>query len=187
MEAPAPLESVLVVDDDEHLLRSISGCLAARIPIVHCCATLEGARSWLRDHAPSLVILDVVLPDGKAHDLLVELRETRRMPYVISVSGAASAAQAFRLAELGVCGYLEKPFTPDQLWAKIVEVIAIPPNPERLARELVGSVPLPEVEGTVRYAMIDEAMGRAGGSKRGAARLLGVTRQMLQQILRRRS
>jgi two-component system, response regulator RegA len=50
----------------------------------------------------------------------------------------------------------------------------------------VGRVPLHELEAEVRHAMLGEAIARAEGSRRGAARLLSVSRQLMQHMLRGR-
>ena len=54
-------------------------------------------------------------------------------------------------------------------------------------RGVVGERSLHEVEREVRATMVNEALTRAGGSRREAARLLKVSRQLLQHILRQAS
>ncbi|WP_437764056.1 helix-turn-helix domain-containing protein [Sorangium sp. So ce764] len=44
-----------------------------------------------------------------------------------------------------------------------------------------------QVEEQVRTILVDEALARAGGSRRKAAQLLNISRQLLQHSLRRRS
>jgi hypothetical protein len=46
---------------------------------------------------------------------------------------------------------------------------------------------LEQIEEGVRDVLVDEALARSRGSKHGAARLLEITRQRLQHILRKRS
>jgi transcriptional regulator with GAF, ATPase, and Fis domain len=49
----------------------------------------------------------------------------------------------------------------------------------------VGQLGLREMEDQVRRSMVEEALSRSAGSRRSAARLLNVTRQTLQHILRK--
>lgn len=50
-------------------------------------------------------------------------------------------------------------------------------------RTVIGRVPLQEIERWVRETAVTEALGRSRGSIRGAARVLGMSRQRLQHIL----
>jgi hypothetical protein len=50
-------------------------------------------------------------------------------------------------------------------------------------RAVIGRVPLQEIEVWVRETAVAEALARSRGSIRGAARLLGMSRQRLQHIL----
>lgn len=62
-----------------------------------------------------------------------------------------------------------------------------PDVPEELVAPLrasVGERTLAEIEQATRRVMVMEALARAGGTKAGAARILGVSRQFLQHILR---
>ena len=54
-----------------------------------------------------------------------------------------------------------------------------------LIRQLVGHSPLSKVESEVRTLMVTEALARARGSRRAAAKMLAVSRQMLQHVLRK--
>lgn len=51
-------------------------------------------------------------------------------------------------------------------------------------RATVGARPLAEVEQAARRVMVMEALARTGGSKTAAAKLLQISRQLLQHILR---
>jgi transcriptional regulator with PAS, ATPase and Fis domain len=49
----------------------------------------------------------------------------------------------------------------------------------------VGQRQIHEVQDEVRETMLREALGRARGSRRAAAKLLRVSRQLVQHMLRR--
>jgi hypothetical protein len=51
-----------------------------------------------------------------------------------------------------------------------------------LARMLVGAVGLKEAQVLLRRAMHGEALARAGGSRRGAAKILRVDRRYVQRM-----
>jgi DNA-binding NtrC family response regulator len=110
-----------------------------------------------------------------------------RWPGWSAISGIASAEQAFRLAQLGVRAYLAKPFSLDDLTAAVERILQEAPEFAPLVRASVGRVPMRELQGRVRHLMIDQALARAEGSRSGAARLLDVSRQAVQQVARQRA
>jgi hypothetical protein len=58
------------------------------------------------------------------------------------------------------------------------------PSLEPLVTALVGRVPMRELQRAVRRVMVREALAQAEGSRSGAARLLEVSRQAVQQAVR---
>lgn len=65
------------------------------------------------------------------------------------------------------------------LWPETVELAL-----RRIARLLVGRMDLKQAMHLLRACMVEEALRGSGGSRRSAARLLGVSRPAIQRILR---
>src|SRR5437016_5947287 len=66
---PAPsLQTILIVEDEPKLARLLQDCLVQAGYAVHCVAHRLEVVSWVRQHVPSLVLLDLMLPgqDGMA-------------------------------------------------------------------------------------------------------------------------
>lgn len=179
------VERVLVVEDNRALLRSLQGALGETYGDVCACRTVGEAAAAVADWWPDLALVDVVLPDGDAGDVVALLERRRPAPVVIAMSGAAAPAQSFELATRGVRAFVDKPLQLDRLCEVIQRALAAPPDLRPALQQIVGVRPLAAVETEVRAVMIDEAMARAGGSRRGAARLLSMSRQLLQYVLRR--
>lgn len=135
--------------------------------------------------APEVVILDVALPDGSAFDVLACLQQASAFPVVLAMSGTATPVDTFRLAAAGVRAFMQKPLTLDAVCQALVAALEAPPDVTPFIRSQVGHVPVHDMEQRVRHTMVDEALARAGGSRRGAARLLSISRQLLQHILRK--
>ena len=178
--------TVMIVEDDEPLARTIEAALAGRAEQVKICRRASDAIARLSRLNPDVILLDVSLPDGTAFDVLREVAAIEPQPMVIAMSGSARADESFRLAQLGVRWYLPKPFTLDQLHAALTIATATPPDLRPLVRNLVGLRAIHAVEEEVRRTMLGEALARTHGSRRGAARLLAVSRQLLQHMLRKR-
>ncbi|MHB8877581.1 MAG: response regulator [Myxococcaceae bacterium] len=183
--APRDVHRVLVVDDSEAFARSLEGLLSARFPEVRCGRSVAEVQGALEGWHPDLVLLDVVLPDGSAGDVLDLLDRREPAPAVIAISGEAEPEQAFELARRGVRVFLPKPISLEGLERALREVMEGPPDVAPHLRQVVGHAPLKDVEERVREVMVDEALARSRDSRRGAARLLAISRQLLQHILRR--
>ncbi len=186
LAAPRELGRVLIVEDHVPLRRAIALLLRNSGAEVLEAGTAHGAIALLNP-PPDLIICDVYLPDGSALKILEATLRLSPEPVKIAVSGHASAEEAFQLARLGVLAYLPKPFTLEELSATIERVLREPPDIDTLLRASVGRVPMRELQQRVRSVMVGQALALAQGSRSGAARLLDVSRQAIQQITRGRS
>jgi DNA-binding NtrC family response regulator len=180
------LKQVLIVEDDRPLCAALSRVVqgwGARTWETH---TVAEAREYLRA-SPQLVIVDLWLEGESALPLVEEVAHHRPAPAVLAISGRASPEEAFRLGQLGVRAYLPKPLFHERLIEKIEEALREAPDLEPWVAAQVGYSPMRVVQADVRRVMLEEAMARAGGSRSGAARLLQVTRQAIQQVFPSRS
>ena len=82
--------------------------------------------------------------------------------------------------------------------SEVRDAAGIPPAPEApgtpirveesealcrtFARAMVGRLGLKEAQGMLRDEMYAEALARSGGSRRGAARVLGINRRCVQRL-----
>jgi DNA-binding NtrC family response regulator len=146
---------------------------------------LHGALALL-ERDPQLVIMDVRLPDGTALDVAEAATRRRPAPTMVVVSGNASPEESFRLAQAGVRAYLAKPLGMDDLVQAVEGALREGPALEPLVAAAVGHTSMRELQGDVRRVMVDQALALADGSRSGAARLLQVSRQAVQQIMRER-
>jgi DNA-binding NtrC family response regulator len=131
-----------------------------------------------------VVIVDVALPDGQAQPIVEDAVRMRPVAAVIAMSGQASAEEAFQLARSGARRYLPKPISLEELTRSVEEALADRPSLDPFVAAHVGNTPLREVQGEVRRVMIEQALAKARNSRSGAARLLDMTRQAVQQIVR---
>lgn len=178
--------SALVVEDNAALRLTLCSVLAQLLDgPVRGADGLSSCTAVLHTFHPDLVVLDVELGDGDAFDALTLLSQLPVAPRVVVVSGVAGPDEAFRLAQLGVRRYVQKPINLDSLEETIRSTLQEPPDLTPHLRVSVGIVPLQHLEEQVRQTMLEEALARSGGNRRGAARLLQVSRQLLQHMLRK--
>jgi DNA-binding NtrC family response regulator len=178
------LRSALVVDDHPTLRAALASFLREKGLRVASTATASDAVTQLRIARPDLLVLDVRLPDGDAFTVLEHVRKLAPAPIRIGLSGEASPEEAFRLAQYGVRSFLQKPVSLGDLWDAIQTAAEEPPDLAPLVHESVGRVPLRELTAQVREEAIKQALATARGNRTVAARILHVTRQAVQQMLR---
>lgn len=178
------VDRVLIVEDDARLRTALAGLAARKWNAVVCDAdTAEGALSLLHP-PPDLLICNVTLGDRFACDVFEAARTLSPEPATIAMGDFASPEETLRLARMGVREWLTKPFGLDELCAAVQRVLTEPPQLDPFLRASVGLVPIREVQRHVRRVMVDQALLLSRGSRSGAARLLGVSRQAVQQFIR---
>ena len=177
-------ERCLLVEDDERLRASLSEFLAPHVGQLEACGDARRGIELIRAFSPQLVVLDFQLGDGNAFDVLAVADTEQPAPAVLVMSGQAGPAQAFELSERGARGYVQKPVDAETLLEAIRAVLEKPPRLTPRLRAAVGIVGLKEVEALARRTMVEEALARESGSRRGAARLLRISRQLLQHAIR---
>jgi DNA-binding response OmpR family regulator len=181
--ASRDIRRILVVEDNASLRAAIARLGRGWGATVLEAATVREALSLLSP-SPDLIVADVRLPDGSAHTVFREALASWPKPLTIAMSGAASPEEAFELSQLGVRAYLAKPLTLSDLALTVDAIRAEPPSLDPVASAAVGQVPLLVLQERLREVMLHQALALSGGNRAAAARLLEVSRQAVQQILR---
>ena len=180
---PRELKRVLVIEDNVPLRTAIARLVRSWGAKAIEAGTAREALALLSP-PPDLIISDIRLPDESAFCVFEAAARLWPKPLGVAISGEASPQESFRLAEIGVRGYLAKPHSLEELAAEVERVRRIPPQLDTLLSTLVGQYSLHEVQDHMRSVMLHQALALTEGSRSGAARLLDVSRQAVQQILR---
>lgn len=116
------MRRVLVVDDEPHIRAVLRGYLEADGFAVSEAADGEAALRRLREDAPDLVLLDVMMPGIDGLEVLRQLRAFSDV-YVILVT--ARAEEVDKLVGLGVGAddYVTKPFSSREVAARVKAVL----------------------------------------------------------------
>ncbi|MBX3274644.1 MAG: response regulator [Sandaracinaceae bacterium] len=181
--------TILIVEDDELFVRALRRSLASapEPPRVLVVGSAEAAVEALDGQAIDLVLLDVCLGSGGSGVAVADYAWRRTpAPAIIAMSGEATRADVFTLAQLGVHAYFEKTELPRTL-EELLAVASHPPPIEPHVKRLVGRRSLGDVVGRVRECMRDQALAMSEGNVSRASRELGVTRRAIQKAQRRRS
>jgi two-component system KDP operon response regulator KdpE len=110
--------TVLLVDDEVALLRTLSLNLRARGYDVHTAENGSDALDAVRNVGPDVVILDLGLPDLSGVEVLRELRTWSAVP-VIVLSARHGSDDKVDALDVGADDYVTKPFGMDELLARV--------------------------------------------------------------------
>jgi two-component system response regulator GlrR len=116
---------ILVVDDDEDILRLLSIRLQARGFRVSTATTAEAALARIAVDPPRVLVSDVRLPGRDGLALFEEIRSTRSSLPVILLTAHGSIPDAVDATSRGVFGYLTKPFDSLTLLEKIDQALQL--------------------------------------------------------------
>jgi UDP-3-O-acyl N-acetylglucosamine deacetylase len=100
---------ILIVDDDEALVKSLSGLLCDEGFNVSSTADGREALTLIRTVAPAVILLDVWLPGMDGVETLHAIQDMHADVEVIVMSGHGNIATAVHMTKLGAFDYLEKP------------------------------------------------------------------------------
>jgi two-component system KDP operon response regulator KdpE len=128
---------VLVVDDEPQILRALRINLHARQYDVVTAGTGRGALEAATGAHPDLVILDLGLPDMDGVDVIRSLRKWTQVPIVI-LSGRMNSAAKVDALDAGADDYVTKPFSVEELLARIRAVTRRTTEPEPAEPVQVG-------------------------------------------------
>lgn len=111
-------QRILVIEDD----RSIAEMTARNLEAAgfSCEQLHDGARALhrIRESAPDLVVLDVMLPGMDGLEITRHLREASDVPILLLTARAAESDKILGF-EVGADDYLTKPFSPRELVARV--------------------------------------------------------------------
>ena len=164
---------VLVVDDEPQIVRALRINLRARHYDVDTATDGASALHTAARQHPDLIVLDLGLPDMDGTDVIRGLRGWTTIPIIV-LSGRAGSADKVAALDAGADDYVTKPFSIDELLARI-----------RVATRRQADTPRPTSVRVGRYT-IDLANHRIEPADRtGAAVHLTRTEwQLLQAVVR---
>ena len=132
-EETSVVRKVLHIEDNETNFRLVERILEDRpnMQLLWACNGAEGI-AFAVEHIPSLILLDLNLPDTHGSDLIAKLKgnpKTEPIP-VIVVSADINPSQIERMLQAGAHDYLTKPFDIKRLLC-LVDAVLVPASAAR--------------------------------------------------------
>ncbi len=115
---PIRKTTILTADDDPQLLRLIARNLELEDYQVLVASDGQQALEQIEQHAPDLVLLDVMMPRMDGFTVCQRVREFSAVPIII-VTARGQDQDKVRGLDLGADDYLTKPFSIEELLARV--------------------------------------------------------------------
>ena len=114
---------VLLVDDEPAITTNLAPFLERVGFEVTVAADGEQALHQVSDHAPDLIVLDVLMPKIDGREVLRRLRQAGNWTPVILLTQVGESTERAMALEEGADDYLNKPFDPHELVARMRSVL----------------------------------------------------------------
>src|SRR5438445_7464164 len=119
---PVKKTTIVAADDDPQLLRLVTRNLEFEEYEVLPASDGQQALEQVEAHSPDLVLLDVMMPRMDGFTVCQRIREFSTVPIII-VTARGQDQDKVRGLDLGADDYLTKPFSVDELLARVRAVL----------------------------------------------------------------
>ena len=109
---------ILLVDDEVAIQRALGPLLRARGYEVEVVGTGSDALRAVANLRPDLIVLDLGLPDIEGTEVCRRIRSESKVPILV-LSARGNDADKVNALDLGADDYVTKPFSPEELLARI--------------------------------------------------------------------
>jgi DNA-binding response OmpR family regulator len=119
---PRPSAPILVVDDDPKIVALVRMYLEREQYPVVTAGDGKAALRAIEEHAPRLVVLDLMLPEVDGMTVIRRARADGDVPILVLSARGATGDRVLGLSE-GADDYLPKPFSPAELVARVRSIL----------------------------------------------------------------
>jgi len=166
-------KSLLILDDDNALRRTLARSMEARGFQVVTAATVSEAKSVIQTAPPNYAVLDLKLEDGNGLEVVHLLQSIHSACRIVMLTGFGNIATAVAAVKAGALDYLPKPANPDEIARALSQTEGYLPDP-----------PLdPMSADRVRWEHIQRVFEQCDRNVSETARRLKMHRRTLQRIL----
>ena len=113
------MEQILIIEDDMALNKGLCKALTTDSRQLISCTDIRSAREQILCSMPSLILLDINLPDGSGLDFLKEIKKGSDPIPVILLTANDTDLDIVNGLELGADDYITKPFSLAVLRARV--------------------------------------------------------------------
>jgi len=120
-----PEKRILVVDDEPHVIRTLTFVLRKEGYEVSSAGDGEEAMAKVRESKPNLMFLDVMMPKKNGYEVCQELRgiATLKDIHIVMLSAKGQEADREKALNLGADEFMTKPFSPGGVVQRVKELL----------------------------------------------------------------
>ncbi|MBF0477072.1 MAG: sigma-54-dependent Fis family transcriptional regulator [Deltaproteobacteria bacterium] len=107
--------TILVVDDEVNIVKSLEGILTDEGYDVICAHSGKEALTLLEEEAPDLALLDIWMPGIDGLETLTRIKQDHPYIQVVMISGHGNIETAVKAIKLGAYDFIEKPLSLDKI------------------------------------------------------------------------
>ena len=115
-------KKVLIIEDEGDMCLLLNIMLTGKEMELEHVKSIAAAKDYLNNENPSVVILDNKLPDGMGVDFISFIKQNYPDIRIVMISGYSGAAKDVALVN-GADKFLEKPFTKENLYKSVKELL----------------------------------------------------------------
>lgn len=116
------LETILVVDDEQKIIEVVKSYLESKGMNVLTAENGRQALEIFEKQSPSLILLDLMLPDITGEEVCAAIRRKSRVP-IIMLTAKIEESEILEGLNTGADDYITKPFSLKTLYARIEAVL----------------------------------------------------------------
>ncbi len=118
-------ETILIIDDETNIRRSLSGILEDEGFVTVGAASGEEGLEAVRKELPDLVFLDIWMPGIDGMETLKRLKESYPFLPVVMMSGHGTIETAVKATKIGAYDFIEKPLSLEKILVTVANALAM--------------------------------------------------------------
>ncbi|MBN1219209.1 MAG: response regulator [Anaerolineae bacterium] len=121
-----PREDIVVADDDPVALRLLARIIEMTGYKATTARNGQEAVEKIRELQPALVVIDIMMPRFDGFEVCQQIRNDPTLthqPYIIMLTARDQAADYRRADEIGVNEFINKPFSPAKVTARVQAIL----------------------------------------------------------------
>ncbi|MGB1256815.1 MAG: response regulator [Thiolinea sp.] len=177
------LIKLMIVDDDLDLRDSLEAYFSQPGFMVNTFASGMALLSALTEQFNGVVVCDLKMPEMGGIEVLEALQKTSNAPPLILMTAYGDIPTAVTAMSLGAYDFLEKPFDPEQLKAKVQRAAVIRHHQVRNSALLDEKKKLREYVENFEKSLLEQALQECNGHIGKVCELLNIPRRTLNEKL----